>query len=94
MATCKLGIKADLTVPRFERNGIFPVEWPKEQKIDTGFLVVLENRSRPNGRVIRLPVAILRSGTAQPALHPVLYLPGGQGVALSTRRVMASHIHS
>jgi pimeloyl-ACP methyl ester carboxylesterase len=78
---------AQSTVPRFERDSAFPLELKGKQKIDTGFLVVREDRSRPDGRLIRLPVAILRSSNPQPPPDPVVYLPGGPGgSALNTAR--------
>ncbi len=82
-----LGMQTEAMVPRFERGGSFPIELPRGQKIDTGFLVVHENRSRPGGRLLRLPVAILRSSSPQPDPDPVVYLPGGPGgSALNTAR--------
>jgi pimeloyl-ACP methyl ester carboxylesterase len=85
--TLSWGLRAQAPVPRFERDGPFPLELPRNQKIDTGFLVVREDRNRPESRLIRLPVAILRSSSSQPAPDPVLYLPGGPGgSALNTAR--------
>ena len=49
------------------------------QTVECGFLSVPENRTSPNGRSIRLAVAIFRdqSGTTQP--DPIVYLNGGPG---------------
>lgn len=81
------GAPADAPVPRFERGGAFPLDLSGAQRIDTGVLVVREDRSRPDGRLIRLPVAILRSSAPSPAPDPVLYLAGGPGgSALNTAR--------
>jgi pimeloyl-ACP methyl ester carboxylesterase len=44
-----------------------------------GFLVVPENRSRPEGRTIRLAVAIVPAVSAQPAADPIVHLTGGPG---------------
>ncbi len=44
-----------------------------------GRLIVPENRARPNGRTIRLPVAILPSLSKRPAPDPIVYLSGGPG---------------
>jgi hypothetical protein len=72
---------AEGVVPRFEPvpRDSFPVELAKDQRIDTGYLVVDEDRARPGGRTIRLPVAILRSQSATPAPDPVVYTAGGPG---------------
>jgi pimeloyl-ACP methyl ester carboxylesterase len=55
------------------------VALPKGQRIDAGYLVVYEDRARPGGRTIRLPVAIVRSQSAAPAPDPVVYTAGGPG---------------
>ncbi len=46
-----------------------------------GFLIVPENRSRPNGRTVRLVVAVVpsRSKPAQP--DPIVFMAGGPGEA-------------
>src|SRR3712207_6388619 len=44
-----------------------------------GFLVVPENRSRPEGRTIRLAVAIVPAVSPQPAADPIVHLTGGPG---------------
>ena len=44
-----------------------------------GRLIVPESRARPNGRALRLPVAILPSLSKQPAPDPIVYLSGGPG---------------
>lgn len=38
-------LAAQSTVPRFEREGTFPIELAGKQKVETGFLVVREDRS-------------------------------------------------
>jgi pimeloyl-ACP methyl ester carboxylesterase len=45
-----------------------------------GFLVVPEDRSHPDGRTIRLAVAIFKTPNPQPASDPLLVLGGGPGV--------------
>jgi pimeloyl-ACP methyl ester carboxylesterase len=68
------------TVPRFE-----PAPCPKVQGADTiadascGYLVVPEDRSRPNGRTIRLMVAKFPARSAEKQADPVVYLAGGPG---------------
>jgi hypothetical protein len=68
-------------VPRFEPvpRDSFPVALGGNDRIDTGYLVVYEDRARPGGRTIRLPVAIVRSRSATPAADPVVYTAGGPG---------------
>ncbi len=68
------------TVPRFE-----PVACPKLQGVEwlaraeCAYLVVREDRSRPNGRTIRLLVAKHRAQSPEKRPDPVLYLEGGPG---------------
>ena len=67
-------------VPRFE-----PAPCPKlpgtEElaKASCGFLVVPENRSRPDGRTIRLLVAKYPARSPEKRPDPVVYLAGGPG---------------
>ncbi len=44
-----------------------------------GYLTVPENRSKPDGKLIRLPVAIIPAVAAKPARDPILWLTGGPG---------------
>ena len=44
-----------------------------------GYLTVLENRMRPNGRTIRLAVAIRKASADNPKSDPILFLTGGPG---------------
>ncbi len=44
-----------------------------------GYLVVPENRTKHNGRRIRLAVAIVRAASRTPARDPFVYLTGGPG---------------
>ena len=46
--------------------------------LSCGYLVVPEDRGRPEGRQVRLPVVILHSRGSTPEPDPVIYLaPGG-----------------
>ena len=45
-----------------------------------GWLVVLEDRTKPDGRLVRLPVVIFEAQTSDPRPDPVIYLAGGGGV--------------
>src|SRR5712671_3414795 len=68
------------TVPRFE-----PAPCPKLPgadeltKASCGYLVVPENRSRPDGRTIRLMVAKYPARLPEKRADPVVYLAGGPG---------------
>ncbi|MFE3764289.1 alpha/beta fold hydrolase [Streptomyces sp. NPDC059104] len=44
-----------------------------------GFLEVPENRARPDGRKIRLAVAVIPAASAKPAQDPVVFMSGGPG---------------
>lgn len=71
------------TAPRFEEvdaEASFPVSVPTAFASRRGYLVVPEDRSAPDGRTIRLPVAIVKAADPDPDLPPVLYLAGGPGV--------------
>ena len=67
-------------VPRFE-----PAPCPKLTgadelaKASCGYLVVLENHSRPTGRTIRLLVAKYPGRSPEKRVDPVVYLAGGPG---------------
>jgi pimeloyl-ACP methyl ester carboxylesterase len=50
------------------------------QDVECGYLVVPEDRREPDGRMIRLHVAVLRSTGAEPKTDPLVYLQGGPGV--------------
>ena len=69
-------------VPRFEPDSVgFPVEVPVAFQSTTGYLVVLEDRSRPYRPTLRLPVAVLRPRAGAEGASPVLYLSGGPGTS-------------
>lgn len=69
-----------VAVPRFE-----PAACPKIQGVDwlnsadCGYLVVPEDRSKPNGRTIQLMVARHRAESPEKRPDPILYLEGGPG---------------
>jgi pimeloyl-ACP methyl ester carboxylesterase len=52
---------------------------PEGTSPECGYLVVPENRSRPDSPAIRLHLAIFRSTTPDPAPDPVVHLAGGPG---------------
>lgn len=66
--------------PVFEPAGCaFPV--PEGTNPECGYLVVPENRARPDGRQVRLHVAIFHSRAANPDPDPVVHLSGGPGAS-------------
>ena len=68
------------TVPRFESAPCPKLQGAEElAKASCFYLVVPENRSRPNGRTIRLMVAKYPAPSAEKRPDPVVYLAGGPG---------------
>jgi pimeloyl-ACP methyl ester carboxylesterase len=53
---------------------------PSGYEAQCGDLYVPEDRSQPEGRIVRMHVAIFRSRNPNPAPDPVIYLTGGGGV--------------
>lgn len=49
------------------------------ENIEWGYLTVPENWDKPEGKKIRIAVAILKSNSAKKDDHPVLYIEGGPG---------------
>ena len=80
VARAALAAEGTAPVPRFE-----PAPCPKlpgaEElaKASCGYLVVPENRSRPEGRTIRLLVAKYPARSAEKRPDPIVYLAGGPG---------------
>ncbi|MEM9077444.1 MAG: alpha/beta fold hydrolase [Bacteroidota bacterium] len=52
---------------------------PKGQDYTFGYLEVLENRDKPNGNTIKLPVYIFKSRSKNPKPDPIVYTVGGPG---------------
>jgi pimeloyl-ACP methyl ester carboxylesterase len=78
-----LASTAAQTPPRFE-PGPCPFEagdWMEGERIECGTVQVSESRDRPDGRTLRLAVAILRSRSPDPLPDPVVFLSGGPGAA-------------
>ncbi len=50
-----------------------------KQKYTFGYLEVLENRDRPNGNTIKLPIYIFKSRSENPKSDPIVYTVGGPG---------------
>ncbi|MEM8909416.1 MAG: alpha/beta fold hydrolase, partial [Bacteroidota bacterium] len=52
---------------------------PEGQTYTFGYLKVLENRQRPDGQTIELPVYIFKSRSKHPKADPIIYTVGGPG---------------
>jgi pimeloyl-ACP methyl ester carboxylesterase len=52
-----------------------------QRRVVCGQLLVPERQDRPDGRTLRLPVAIIRSASAAPAADPVVFIAGGPGAS-------------
>lgn len=64
--------------PTFESSECaFPV--PGGYNTECGYLIVPENRTRPDSGLIQLHVAVFRSRSDNPANDPVVHLAGGPG---------------
>lgn len=66
-------------IPRFEYSDSSIIDLPKNQNIKFGYLIVLEDRKKPTGKTLRLPVFILKSRSKNPKNDPILYTAGGPG---------------
>jgi pimeloyl-ACP methyl ester carboxylesterase len=77
---CGVATAANL-VPRFE-SAACPFEGADDRAdVQCGFLFVRENRALPDGRVLRLSVAVLKSSAENPQADPLVFLSGGPGDA-------------
>lgn len=52
---------------------------PKDQDYTFGYLEVLENRAKPDGNTIKLPIYIFKSRSKNPKPDPIIYTVGGPG---------------
>lgn len=62
----------------------FPQSW-RDVAYECGYLVVPEDRSADNDRVVRIHYAVQRAQSANPAPDPVVFLDGGPGSATLAR---------
>ena len=70
---------AQEVVPRFEPAAC-PFEGAEERDdVRCGNLIVRENRDLPDGRTLRLSVAVLKSPAGNPQPDPLVFLSGGPG---------------
>lgn len=65
--------------PRFIETDQTTHKIKEDQRYTFGYLEVLENRDRPEGNTIKLPVYIFKSRSKNPKPDPVLYTVGGPG---------------
>lgn len=65
--------------PKFKKSKKTTHKIKKEQEYTFGYLEVLENRDKPNGNTIKLPVYIFKSRSKNPKADPILYTVGGPG---------------
>jgi pimeloyl-ACP methyl ester carboxylesterase len=78
-ATTAKASTAATVIPRFEPGDcVSPVTLGLRHHC--GWLVVLEDRTKPDGRLVRLPVVIFEARTSDPRPDPIIYLAGGGGV--------------
>jgi pimeloyl-ACP methyl ester carboxylesterase len=69
--------------PRFEEAPCpFTADAKVLEQVRCGYVTVLENRSAPEGRRLKLSVAILKSFSRTPRPDPVVVLGGGPGAPL------------
>ena len=70
------------TTPRYTpvfAKGPCNDEVPQDARIECGTLTVPEDRSKPDGRKVVLPVAVVHTADPNPAPDPVVYFSGGPG---------------
>lgn len=65
--------------PTFKESKKTTHKIPEGQNYTFGYLEVLENRSKPNGNKIKLPVYIFKSRSKNPKPDPIIYTVGGPG---------------
>ncbi len=69
-------VLADEHFPRFEPDAC---SFGEVARIECGWVVVPEDYAEPDGKTIRLAVAILKTNNRNPAPDPIVYLSGGPG---------------
>ena len=76
---CPLALRGQNFTPSFTptEKDLFDIK--QKESYTFGYLEVLENRAKPNGKTIRLPVYIFKSKSENPQKDPVLYTVGGPG---------------
>ena len=69
--------------PRFEKADCWFIA-PKGKAATCGHLIVLEDRTKPDGRRVSLPIVVIKASGSNRLADPVVFLSGGpgQGVGL------------
>jgi pimeloyl-ACP methyl ester carboxylesterase len=65
--------------PKFELSNTPTHKIPKNQNYTFGYLEVLENRSNPHSKTIKIPVYHFKSRSSSPKIDPIIYTVGGPG---------------
>jgi pimeloyl-ACP methyl ester carboxylesterase len=71
-------VRAGTLASRFEASPC-PFDIPPQETLECGYLIVPENRSRPNSPDIRIFVTVVKSHSPTPAPDPIILLRGGLG---------------
>jgi pimeloyl-ACP methyl ester carboxylesterase len=80
VTSCLQNKKSDSNFkPTFTESKETTHKIPEGQDFTFGYLEVLENRNKPNGNIIKLPVYIFKSRSKNPNPDPVVYTVGGPG---------------
>ena len=66
-------------VPVFKESKETTHKIPEQQRYTFGYLEVLENRNNPDSKIIKVPVYIFKSRSANPKPDPIIYTVGGPG---------------
>ncbi|HTO80890.1 MAG TPA: alpha/beta fold hydrolase, partial [Methylomirabilota bacterium] len=75
-------------LPRFEKVDCWFVP-PKTKQVACGYLITLEDRTKPTGRQVKLPIVVIKATGGQRKPDPVVFLSGGpgQGVGLDKKQI-------
>jgi len=75
-------------LPRFEKAECWFVP-PKTKQVSCGYLITLEDRTKPTGRQVKLPIVVIKATGGQRKPDPVVFLSGGpgQGVGLDKKQI-------
>lgn len=88
---CPLVLQGQNFTPSFTPTEKDLFEIKQKESYTFGYLEVLENRAKPNGKTIRLPVYIFKSKSENPQKDPVLYTVGGPGYTTVTSAPYANY---
>ncbi len=74
----------DVSAQQEQFDGCALPEYADDPNVECGYLEVPENRSNPNGRIIKLAYLVLKARSSNPKPDPIVYLQGGPGGATLT----------